>query len=256
MERLREEVGSEQVSEKYRQKTKDFTRKRRLDFAKVVILMLSGHKFSLQNAVNKFFSGIGQVFEMPTASAYCQARQKVKAEVFVHLNEVLVKDFYQLYEEEGEVLRWHGHRLLGADGTRLNVPENEETKKVFSLHRNHKPAPESARLQGLGIVRYDLLNDFGLRGALTKAHYGENALMFEALWSATQAGDVLVLDRGKASYYLMSKAIQEKRELIVRMPRGKYQIVTDFLASDKTDAVVKLRVGPRTTTARQVKVEN
>ncbi len=152
-------------------------------------------------------------------------------------------------------MRWQGHRLLGAAGTRLNVPENAETKKVCSLHRNHKPAAESARLPGGGIGRYDLLNDFGLRGALTKAPYGEKALRFEAVWSATQAGEGLVLDRSKASYYLMSKASQEKRELLVRLPRGKYQSVTDFLASDKTDEEVKLRVGPRTTTARQVKAE-
>lgn len=217
--------------------------------------MVSGHKFSLQNAVNKFFSGIGAVFSTPSASAYCQAKQKVKAEVFVHLNDVLVKDFYRLYKTDGEVLRWHGHRLLGADGTKLNVPENEATKKVFSLHRNHKLSSQSARLQALGMVLYDLLNDIGIKGALTKAHSGENELMFKELWSETKQGDVLVLDRGKCSYYLIAKAIGEKRELIMRLPKGKFRVVEEFLKSGKEDALVKLAVGHRSNTETKVKAE-
>ena len=177
---------SEDICRLFRKSEKDFTRERVLSFAKVVILMVSGHKFSLQNAVNKFFSRLGEVFSTPTASAYCQAKQKVKAEVFVHLNKVLTTDFYELYEAQGQVLRWHGHRLLGADGTILNVPENEATKKVYSLHRNHRKGEQSARLQALGMVLYDLLNDVGLKGGITKAHSWENHLMFKEVWSETE----------------------------------------------------------------------
>jgi hypothetical protein len=163
-------IFSQKTQESFRKSQKDFTRKRLLNFAKVVTLMLSGHKFSLQNALNKFFSRLGAVFLTPTASAYCQAKQKVKAEVFVHLNEVLLDDFYQLYETDKQVLRWQGHRLLGADGTKLNVPDNEQTRKIFSLHHNNKPPEQGARLQALGIVLYDLLNDIAIKGALSKAH--------------------------------------------------------------------------------------
>jgi hypothetical protein len=226
-----------------------------LNFAKVVVLMLSGHKFSLQNALNKFFSRLGVVFSTPTASAYCQAKQKVKAEVFVHLNDVLTDDFYQLYEMDNQVLRWHGHRLLGADGTKLNVPDNEQTRKVFSLHHNNKPAAHGARLQALGMVLYDLLNDLGIKGAITKAHSGENELMFQQLWSATKEDDVVVLDRGKASYYLLAKAFNDKRHLIVRMPQGKFAVVDEFVRSGKQEALVKLKVTPRTLSFEKVKAE-
>lgn len=247
---------AQQTRDRFRKSQNDFTRKRVLDFAKVVTLMLSGHKFSLQNALNKFFSRLGAVFSTPTASAYCQAKQKVKAEVFIHLNEVLVNDFYQLYDKDEQVLRWHGHRLLGADGTKLNVPDNEQTREVFSLHHNNKPAAQGARLQALGMVLYDLLNDIGIKGALTKAHSGENELMFRDLWSATQDDDVLVLDRGKASYYLLAKAVKDKRHLVVRMPQRKFAVVDEFVKSDKLEALVKIKVTPRTRSFEKVKAEN
>jgi hypothetical protein len=218
--------------------------------------MLSGHKFSLQNALNKFFSKLGAVFSTPSASAYCQAKQKINAEVFVHLNDLLVEDFYQLYEADKQVRRWHGHRLLGADGTHLQVPNNEQTRRVFSLHHNQKASDKSARLQALGIVLYDLLNDIGIKGALSKAHRGENDLMFEQLWSAVQQDDVLVLDRGKASFYLLAKALKEKRHLIMRMPRGKSGVVDEFFKSKEVEAQVKLKVTPRSKNARKVKAED
>lgn len=69
---------------------------------------------------------MGELFSVPSASAYCQAKQKVKAEVFVHLSEVLCADFYRLYGADDEVATWHGQRLVGADGTYLNLPDTED----------------------------------------------------------------------------------------------------------------------------------
>jgi hypothetical protein len=240
----------------FRTSQNHFTRNRVLNFAKVVVIMLSGHKFSLQNALHKFFTRLGAVFSTPTASAYCQAKQKVKAEVFVHLNEVLVNDFYQLYEADNEVVRWRGHRLLGADGTKLQVPDNQANREVFSLHHNVKASDKAARLQASAMVLYDLLNDIGIKGALGKAHLGENELMFQQLWEAIQEDDVLVLDRGRISYYLIAKALKEKRHLILRMPRGKFAVVDEFFRSDKVESRVKLRVGSRKQTLQKVKAED
>ncbi len=38
-----------------------------------------GHKLSLQNALNRGFKALGRIFQVPTASAYCQARQKINS---------------------------------------------------------------------------------------------------------------------------------------------------------------------------------
>jgi len=63
---------------RFRMKATDFSRQRVLSWRMVVVLMLSGHKVSRQNALNKFFRALGQVWRVVTASAYRQARQKVQ----------------------------------------------------------------------------------------------------------------------------------------------------------------------------------
>jgi hypothetical protein len=100
------------VLTRFRVKATDFTRQRVLSWQVVVVMRLRGHKVSLQTAVNKFFSALGTVWQVVTASAYSQARQKVQPEVFVHLNAVVCEEYYTRYGEEGAVALWHGQRLI------------------------------------------------------------------------------------------------------------------------------------------------
>ena len=85
---------------------------------------------------HKFFSVLGEVFKVPSGSAYCQAKQKVKPEIFVHLTERLNEDFYQLYGADEEVELWRGHRLIGGDGTKLNLPFAADLREIFGIQRN------------------------------------------------------------------------------------------------------------------------
>ena len=101
----------------------DFTRERVLTWPVVILVMLRGQKVSLQTAVNKFFSAVGEVWRVVTASAYRQARQKVQPEVFVHLNAVACEEYYTRYGADDEVVLWHGQRVLGVDGSYLNLPD-------------------------------------------------------------------------------------------------------------------------------------
>jgi hypothetical protein len=89
-------LGAAETCQRFGRCARDFTRERVLTFARVVVLMLRGHKVSLQTALTKFLTELGAVFEVPTASAYGQARHKLKPEVDVHLNEVVCHAFYRL----------------------------------------------------------------------------------------------------------------------------------------------------------------
>jgi hypothetical protein len=88
-------LESSETCQRFRRAERDFTRERVLTFVRVVVLIVLGHKLSLQTTLNKFFSALGLVFAVPTASAYSQARQKLKPEVYRHLNEVVCEDFYR-----------------------------------------------------------------------------------------------------------------------------------------------------------------
>jgi hypothetical protein len=136
VEHLRAELYAQAVRLAYRVAPADFSRTRVLTLLKVAVLILRGHKVSQQNVLNKVFRALDQLEHLPTGSAYCQARQKLRPGLFAHLNMLVVKDFYRLCQAVGLVQRWHNRRLLGADGTTLNLSDAPSLRQAFSLHRN------------------------------------------------------------------------------------------------------------------------
>jgi hypothetical protein len=221
-----------------------------------VVLLLRGHKLSLQNALNKFFKSLGRVFQVPTDSAYCQSRQKVKAEVFVHLNARVRDDFYELYQAEEKVAKWHGHRLLGSDGTYLNLPDTADLRKVFSVHRNQHKGEKEARVQALGMVLYDVLNDIGIKGAMAPSHSAEKSLLLKQLWSELKIGDILVLDRKSADYAIIASAVRDKLEVVIRCPRQSFKAVMEFFQSSEKEKLISLTVPQSVRTQKYVKENN
>lgn len=224
---------------RFRVHATDFTRQRVLSWPLVVVMILRGHKVSLQTTVNKVFRALGVMWQGVTASAYSQARQKVAPEVYVYLNEVTGEEFYTRYEETGEVVRWHGHRLVGVDGICLNLPDTEETRREFSVQTNQHAGGE--QVQALGSVLYDLGNDLGLSAALGPKQ-AEKKLLFEHHWGATRAGDVLVCDRAYADYSVMAAIVAHQCHFVIRLPRQSFTAVNTFWNSLATEEVVTLSV--------------
>ena len=69
---------------------------------------------------------------------------------------------------------WHGHRLIGGDGTRLNLPDTEELRAHFGVHRNQHLGTQNDHMQATAVVLHDLLNDLGLRSVLgTPKRFGK-----------------------------------------------------------------------------------
>jgi len=203
------------------------------------LLILRGHKLSLQNALNKCFTALGEVFGVPSASAYCHARQKLKPALFAHLNDLSCRDFYHLAEAEGSVRRWRGHRLLGADGTYLNLPDTAATRTAFTLQVNQHEGAEC--VQALAAVLYDLCNDLGL-SAVLEPRQSEPKLLCTSLWQATQPDDVLTLDRAYADYALFAYAVKHQRHVIVRLPRRRFTACEGFWTSAVAEQEVCLSV--------------
>lgn len=220
----------------FRVASSDFTRRRVLPFERVATLILRGHKLSGQTALNKLFCSLDEVDRVPTPSAYSQARQKLKAEIFLFLNDLVLGSFYELFEEEGFVRRWKGRRLVGIDASCLNLPDTPETRAHFSLHTNQS---EVGRVQGLASVAYDVLNGIGLSIAIAKKR-AEKDFLFEHHLEKTEPGDVVMLDRVYADYAVMALWAKHERAFVIRMPRAGFGAVTEFWASGERERVVEL----------------
>lgn len=244
----------------FRVSPSDWTRQRTLTFQMVAILILRGHKQALQNTLNKCFQALGLVRQVPTASALCQARQKLKPELFLHLNGVVVQHFYQLPSVECDHYakpdapqlpltpaepdtswRWLGHRVLGVDGTCWNLPDTPAYREHFGSAKNqHDPIGVA---QSQGSVLYDVLNDIGLNAVLEPIQ-AEKDLMFQHHLEHTQPGDVIVMDRGYAAYSVLAFWVGHKREFVVRLPRTTFRAAREFWHSPAREAVVTLPLTP------------
>jgi Transposase DDE domain len=201
--------------------------------------MLRGQKVSLQTAVNKFFRALGEVWRVVTASAYRQARQKIQPEVFVHLNAVACEEYYARYGAENEVVVWQGHRVLGMDGSYLNLPDTAETRREFSVQTNQHPGAE--QVQALASVLYDLRNDLGLSAALGPKQ-AEKTHLFETHLAVTHRGDGVVCDRAYADYSVMARLLAQQCHFVIRFPRQSFTAVNAFWASPAQERVVTLPV--------------
>ena len=235
MAHLRETLNAEATSARFRRTATAFTRQRQLPMSRVALLIMRGHKVSQQTALNKVFTELGAADQVPTSSAYCQARQKLDPALFGQLNQQIVNDFYTLSRDDQSLNRWHGHRLVGADGTRLNLPDTSETRRVFSIAVNQ----HTDDVQATAVVLYDLGNDWGLAASLGPVS-SEKGPLFQQLWAATQPGDVLVLDRNFADYELIARALQAGRHVVIRCPH-QFKAVKAFWAAPTDDQVVDLR---------------
>lgn len=213
--------------------------------------ILRGHKFSLQNALNKVYDALGKLRLTPTNSAFCQARQKISPELFVHLHQTARDDFYELYGQDGEVLTWRKHRVLAYDGSDLNLPNTPELQNAFSVQRNQYG---SESVQALAGVLYDVRNDIAIGAQLGPLQAEKNFLLND-LWSATLPGDLIVMDRLFDDYAVIATAKKYGREVLIRCPRNSFAVVNDFSASEETERIVTLKM-PQTSKTRKYVSEN
>ena len=92
---------------------KDFIRKRKLDFKKMMHLIISMESGSLNHELLKFFEYDSSV---PTGSAFYQQRSKLSVSAFRHL----LKEFNLKFPLE----KFRGkYYLIACDGSELTLPE-------------------------------------------------------------------------------------------------------------------------------------
>jgi Transposase DDE domain len=231
-------LNAPETLERFRVHPTDFSRRRKLPFSLVVLLILRGHKVSLQRALNHVFQTLGRLYEVATASALSQARRKINPDLFIYLTTQVWQEFYAVYGPDARVERWRGRRVLGVDGTYLNLPDTPELRTTYSVQTNQHD--RGARVQALASVLYALRNDIGLSAA-RRPKQAEKNFLFDDHWASTQANDVVVLDRASADYTVMAWIAGHGRAFVMRFPRQSFAAVNTFWVSAAVDQEVDLQ---------------
>lgn len=153
-------MTADEFKARYRSNIKAFLRERRLLFSLVLVLVMRNSVKSLQNVVNEAMTWL----EKPTvtASAYSQARYKLKHTAFIELNRAAVVE--TLYADDDYQKFW-GFRVLAVDGSKLVLPDHEAIRAEFGTIA--WTSGKTSEIQGerpyaLASVLYDVLNRVAL----------------------------------------------------------------------------------------------
>lgn len=194
-----------------------------------------GFKSSIQRELDGFFRAATKSdfnIREVTKSAFSQARQKLDPATFMRLNQMAVDKFYQ--NEDFNV--WGGYRLVAVDGSRLVLPNHQSVKDEFGIY-NLGPDADSPRSMGTVSLLYDVLNLITIDARIAPYSDSESNLLVQHLPS-TQEGDLLLLDRGYPSYWLLFLLTAKKIQFCVRLKSTWWNKVRDFTQSDEKERIV------------------
>mgnify|MGYP003393592868 CR=1 FL=1 len=239
---LRAFITSNMVIDSFRAKVTDFTRERKLPFWITTVLILTSWKKSIHNRLNLFFTTLDLVAGMPEASAFCQARKKIKPELFIALKDETVKFFYETYEKEGYVKRWKGRLLCAIDGSVFNIPDTKETRKKYSIQINQF---KDGTVQALSSFYYDVLNEVCINAVINDKK-SEKSFIFNDHVKKFTTEAIIIYDRLYADYSVISFHVKGGYDFVIRCSlTSSFKEVSDFVKSDCFDKIVTLKVTER-----------
>lgn len=192
-------------------------------------------KSSIQRELDSFFKTISNSdfkIREATKGAFTQARAKLNPWAFQRLNEVACDVFYQ----DAEYYVWHGMRTLAVDGTRLVLPNHPSIVEEFGQHQ-FGPKADSPRSLAMGSLLYDVLNQITIDSKLAAYSSSERDLLVQHLDKVKQ-GDLLLLDRGYPSFWLLFLLKAKGIEFCVRLKEDWWLKVYEFTKSDEKERIV------------------
>jgi hypothetical protein len=211
------------LADRVRRSPTAFTRNRILTLPRMAALMMAGMRASVQAELDGFFGnlqGSGVPVRTVSAQAFSKARRGLSAGLF----ELARDHLTDLAKDHIDTMRWHGLRVVAADGSRLRVG----TRAGHELRADHYVF--ALFLPGAELT---------LHAELHPADGAERQMLFEAL-HRLQRTDLLILDRGYIGNTMVATLSQRDIPFCMRVDARNWQCVTAFARSTETERVVIL----------------
>ena len=175
---------------------KDFTRKRKLPFEKMIgtLLCLKGGSLTCE-----MLDAFGCSANTATSSAFIQQRNKIRHEALADL-------FHSFVKATASDVLYKGYRLLAVDGSDIHVPTNPNDP---NSHFVRKDGGRPYNLMHLNVI-YDILSHTYTDAAVQKCRTMDEKRAFcDMVDRADGNSAIFIADRGYESYNNMAH-VQEK----------------------------------------------
>lgn len=210
-----------------------------MPFTQLVLFNMNLIKHSLQKELTDFVKFFPEAAcQSITKSAFCQSRQKLKADCFVELNDALIKAFYK----SNNIETWKGFRLLAIDGSAIDLPKSPELYNKFpwKCNRTEEIIPK-ARISSF----FDVQNNIIINTQIGPREYSELTLAKRNLDGADK-GDLIIYDRGFAAVWLMYYQIYKKLDFLIRIPTDFIKETDKFFEEDCSSKIIEINRCPHT----------
>jgi hypothetical protein len=215
-----------------------FTRKRKLPFSLMCLLILQKSVKSLQLVLNEVFMKLDLVFTTASNSAFSQARQKLLHTAYIELNK---RAIVEVYYSDDQYTRFRGFRVLAIDGSEIVLPHEPEVLKEYgSRTKRNKDTYFGCYGIGRGSVCYDVLNGIILDSYLASGDAYEVDLALAHLDVVVPESDLLTFDRGYPSYLFLATLLQKRINFVGRCSRGSFKAAQDLFGQSVSSQVVTL----------------
>lgn len=200
------------------------------------MLQLKGAPRSISIELADYLKEIKDIKTGYTKQAYSRARQKLKHEGYIKLNDVFQRAYYS-----GEHKRYKGYRLIAMDGSGIQMPYGEDTKEEFGSVNNDE---ELINLSWSTVV-YDLLNDITIDAKLNKTGESERKYAIEQFKEMKENGrnmkDIVIADRGFPSLELLAEMGRIGNDYIIRYNGNQFLKETRlFTEMQEKDMIVEI----------------
>lgn len=237
LSKIRSKIQSKELKEKWRKSITDFTRKRKMDFEKVIHYILNKKGLSTNMEINNFFNKINEDTEI-SAQSLLDQRLKLKAEVFVELNEDYLKGFYSEYRET-DVKNYKGYILKAIDGTDFEIPNTEKSKDVFGRVK----AKEGESIPRTSVsMCYDVLNGY-IIDVIPEKYRSNEIYMAKSHMRKDQKitenyNSIYIMDRNYVSFDFLAFLQKSNIKFLSRLNLGYYRKETENMKTK--DEIVEI----------------
>ena len=223
-----------------------FVRKRKMPFCDIMWFIISCTNKILQTELDEYFAKKDE--ESVSRQAFSKARENIKYEAFIDLNDLLIQKFET---EDGAIATYRGYRLFSVDGTWINLPNTPVLREHFGCSSNNS---DKTYASALGITAFDVLNKLTIFAELYRNDDSEKRRILDisdGVAKLYKEKIIWLLDMGYPSLALFAKLIDNEQNFVIRVSS---QSLAEINNANEPEQTIKVTRGTTSVTLRVVNI--
>lgn len=192
-----DKISDKEFAEVFKMRKEDYSRNRKVGFVGTMLIVLNKTGRGVASAIRVYREAVKLETESYSKQAFSKGRMRIKWEAFREIFRMTALEFYKEFKYE----TYKGFRVSAIDGTKINLPYNEDSKKEFGIQES-----SGGVIQSLGSCLYDVLNGIIIDATASSCSSNERELAKQHLNYLSEIKtnkELIIFDRGYPSAELI-----------------------------------------------------